>query len=558
MPGRGHPLSARAKPAAVYCRISQPVKTRRNGRVTADGEVQDQESSLDTQERGCRHHAEQRGLVIEDQHIYREVHTGVELWERPELTALRQAIRRRLVQVVVVYAIDRLSRDPVHLGVILSEAEHAGVEICFVTEPLDASPEGQLIRFVRGYAAKVEHEKIKERTMRGKLARLRAGKILPGWKPKYGYLWNADRTGYVLDPETAPIAIRIKDQYLRGHATRRICAELMADAIPTPARSPSGIWRACTIRQILMDPAYAGHPAGMRKQYGKARGKITMRYRPPEEQVSLPAKVLPAFWTWTEHQAILVRLEANKRLSTRNNRSPWESLLRGGYVRCAVCGTTMSVKPKTKTSPLLYQCTSNWGLASRCRRQSLGLPKVDAAVWARVKTILSKPEIVAAELERLRGQDPTQADLAAVAKALAGVERQLQTLVEQLSNLPVGGAVADLVLQKLRQLEEQRTHLGAEHAALQQRRDRWRTSAVQVGNLTEWCRRFAAQLDNVTYERKREAVFMLGVQVNSWPKDHADKPDDVERYEIRASVPLDAQNSQPEQVLDTCSTPSTV
>jgi hypothetical protein len=32
------------------------------------------------------------------------------------------------------------------------------VAVEFVTEPLDNSPEGQLIRFVRGYAAKVEHE----------------------------------------------------------------------------------------------------------------------------------------------------------------------------------------------------------------------------------------------------------------------------------------------------------------------------------------------------------------------------------------------------------------
>jgi DNA invertase Pin-like site-specific DNA recombinase len=68
--------------------------------------------------------------------VYREVHTGVELWERPQLTLLPDAIRRREVGVVIAYAIDRLARDPVHLGVIVSEAEHAGVEVCFVTELL--------------------------------------------------------------------------------------------------------------------------------------------------------------------------------------------------------------------------------------------------------------------------------------------------------------------------------------------------------------------------------------------------------------------------------------
>ena len=69
---------------------------------------------------------------------------------------------------MVAYAIDRPSRDPVHLGVVLSEADHHGARIEFVSEPLDESPEDQLIRFVRGYAAKLEHAKLVERAMRGR------------------------------------------------------------------------------------------------------------------------------------------------------------------------------------------------------------------------------------------------------------------------------------------------------------------------------------------------------------------------------------------------------
>ena len=114
--------------AAIYVRVST-------------GQQEEEGSSLETQEERCRAFATERGYDLDEEHVYREVHTGVELWERPELTALREAVRRRDVDVVVAYAIDRLSRDPVHLGVVLSEAEHAGVEVEFVTEPLDLSPE---------------------------------------------------------------------------------------------------------------------------------------------------------------------------------------------------------------------------------------------------------------------------------------------------------------------------------------------------------------------------------------------------------------------------------
>src|SRR5947207_1244671 len=113
-------------------------------RVSSVGQEQDG-SSLETQEAACRAYAASRGYVVDEADLYREVHTGTELWERPALQRLRQRVRQRDVTVVLAYAIDRLGRDPVHLGVILSEAEHDGAEVLFVTEPLDNSPEGQLI-----------------------------------------------------------------------------------------------------------------------------------------------------------------------------------------------------------------------------------------------------------------------------------------------------------------------------------------------------------------------------------------------------------------------------
>src|SRR4051812_31338836 len=162
--------------AAIYVRVSS-VSQEQDG------------TSLQTQGAACRAYALAHGYSVDDADVYREVFTGVELWERPQLSRLRDVTRRHEVGVVIAYAIDRLARDPVHLGVVLSEAEHAGVPVEFVTEPIDASPEGQLIRFVRGYAAKVEHEKIKERTWRGKMARVADGKPLVGPKAPYGYQW---------------------------------------------------------------------------------------------------------------------------------------------------------------------------------------------------------------------------------------------------------------------------------------------------------------------------------------------------------------------------------
>ncbi len=163
-----------SKRAAIYVRVS-------TGQQEEDG------TSLGSQELQCRRYATEHGYTVDEVHIYREVHTGTELWERPKLTALRDAVRHHEADTVIAYAIDRLSRDPVHLGVVLSEADQARVEVEFVTEPLDNTPEGQLIRFVRGYVAKVEHEKIRERSVRGKRARVESGRLLAGRRPISAY-----------------------------------------------------------------------------------------------------------------------------------------------------------------------------------------------------------------------------------------------------------------------------------------------------------------------------------------------------------------------------------
>src|SRR5215212_10420337 len=99
-------LTATPRRFAVYLRVS----TERQ---------EDEGSSLATQEAACRRFALDQGGSVNDRHIYRETFSGAELWERPKLSQMREAVRRNEVDAVVCYAIDRLSRDPVHLGVIL-------------------------------------------------------------------------------------------------------------------------------------------------------------------------------------------------------------------------------------------------------------------------------------------------------------------------------------------------------------------------------------------------------------------------------------------------------
>ena len=150
--------------AAIYVRVS----TSRQ---------EDEGTSLETQEASCRAYCAEHGYPVAA--VYRETHTASDLFGRKQLGALRETVRKREVGVVVAHALDRLTRDQAHLGLILTEADYAGVAIELVTERIEDTPEGRLIQAVRGFVAEVERLKIAERTQRGRAARVASGKPLP-------------------------------------------------------------------------------------------------------------------------------------------------------------------------------------------------------------------------------------------------------------------------------------------------------------------------------------------------------------------------------------------
>lgn len=501
--------------AAIYTRVSTP--------------GQEERSSLDTQLASCRQYADDRGYRFDETHLYREVHTGVELWERPALQRLRAAIRQRQIDVVIVHAIDRLARDPVHLGVILSEADHAGVAVEFVTEVLDDSPEGQLIRFVRGYAAKIEHEKIRERAMRGVRDRVASGYPLAGKKAPYGYRWLPDildmngkplvvKPGLEEDPLTAPIARRIFDAVAAGTTLRSLAMQLSAEGITTPTGRPN--WQHTTLRAILGHPVYIGQPKAFRLQQHTIRTsegrKKVKRPRPEAEQSTLPPGTAPALIDANTFAVVAEQLRTNKLRATRNNRHPERSLLRGGFIRCGYCGAAMIAR---QAKILRYRCGASLQANSHCDfNGGIAAAQIDAAVLNRIEAVLDRPEIVEQELARMLRDDSTETDLAAIDREIAKISYQQENLVEQIAN--VRGSAATLLVGKLATLETARERLLAEREGILGRRRVWMAAQQQYGGLVQWCKRVRARLRTDTYEGKRQVLEAFAVKVLVWRADH--------------------------------------
>src|SRR3954447_11989775 len=115
------------------------------------------------------------------QKIFREKITGTTI-DRPQLKKLMAVLAHD--DVVIVPAVDRLSRDTTDLLNIARDVQQAGAGIRSLAEPfLDTTSDfAEIVFAILGVAAKLERRRIVERTARG-LADAKANGAKFGQKP---------------------------------------------------------------------------------------------------------------------------------------------------------------------------------------------------------------------------------------------------------------------------------------------------------------------------------------------------------------------------------------
>jgi site-specific DNA recombinase len=154
-------------------------------RVSTRNQVQTQ--TIDQQlDRIRQYVAHQPDWELRDEHLFRDDgYSGASL-SRPGLDRLRDAVREREIDRLVVTTPDRLARNYVHQMVLLEELEQLGCTVAFLDHPMSQDPHDQVLLQIRGAGAEYERTLMTERMRRGRLAKLRAGVLLPWTRPPYG------------------------------------------------------------------------------------------------------------------------------------------------------------------------------------------------------------------------------------------------------------------------------------------------------------------------------------------------------------------------------------
>jgi site-specific DNA recombinase len=393
--------------ALLYCRVS-------TGKQGEDG------SSLESQLQACNTHALDLGYEVAGE--YRDIYSGAYLYDRPNLERLRSRVRQGDIDALVVHSVDRLSRNQAHLFIIAEELERYNTKLVFVTEAFDTTPEGKLLQSVKSYVAEVEREKIRERSMRGRLTKIKNGTISHR-RPLYGYIVQPDGQREPC-PVTAPVVREMFTAILNGGSLRSLATELTTRGIPTP--NGRSTWWANSIATILKNPAYFGRVTMFRYKHGYKMkdGKRThvWTFNKPEHWIAIEQGNTPPLVTEQEFTDVQAALAVNRKSKRRV--ATVEALLRG-MIRCGVCGRQMT-PAKSGNARRYYICTSKQNPSTRCSVPSLGADIVEAAVWSEIEGFVRNPE----ELKRMRDEAESEAvprddELSTISKSISQCEAEI-------------------------------------------------------------------------------------------------------------------------------------
>jgi len=423
-------------------------------RVSTDAQERDG-TSLDTQERASQEYVEANGWTLVES--IRDSVSGSSL-DRPGIERLRFLLRQGSVDLIVAYAVDRLSRNQNHIGVLFDEVEQAGAKLQFVTEKFEDTAIGRFILAARAFIGEVEREKIAERTMRGKAERAKAGKIPQGTgKGIYGYRYIQETGQREINEDQAVIVNRIFQRFCDGAGCSRIAGDLNREG---STAFGGGIWHPLTIRRMLANETYTGRTVYRRTraeavrnaQGGKKHRRVVTQ--PQSEWIEIPGAT-PAIISVDMFAVTQSRLnDPQRRLRGRPTR---DYRLRG-RLRCLACGTPMVGQSMAKGRYAYYRCRRSYAgnFEATCASKYVPVAPLERTVLEQVINILADPGRILAEAQRFSEQEVGESRAINVEKELEKIEDQQR----RLADLYINGSLPQNILEsKNEELNQHRLRL---------------------------------------------------------------------------------------------------
>lgn len=231
--------------------------------------------------------------------------TGHEL-DRPVFNDLMEAVKKKRIDAVIIWKVDRLSRVVRDLVNLIDVFLKCDVSLLSAVERVDfQTPMGRQMYYNLCAMAEMERHNIINRTLSGKIMSACLGNFTGSWAP-YGYRKIPNpkaRKGSIL--EIIPTQAHWVRQMYNCYVWKKMCPERIADWMnkqnvpydPQDRTSKKGDWTADVVYRLLKNEIYQGtHIANKKDVMGKEL---------PKEQWTIaqtPVIVDPLLWKHAQEE----------------------------------------------------------------------------------------------------------------------------------------------------------------------------------------------------------------------------------------------------------------
>ena len=361
-----------ALPTAIYARLS----VENSGKDDDGNSLQNQIAVCEDYLDGCPH------LRLTE--VYSDNGRTGTVFDRPAWNRLMDDVRTGKVQCIVVRDLSRFGRDYVETGNYLEKIFPAlGTRFISVKENFDNFTCGNAMESLsvslQNLVNAIYSRDISKKVSTALRAQMETGSFRNRNLP-YGYLWNEDKTAYVVDEEAAAVVRQIFEWKRQEVSVYTIVERLKAGGIESPERHKRRAgtrnggniqgegWCPSTIRGILQNRAYIGEMICGKSETALYKG-LKKRLTEKDNWIVV-SDAHPPIVSVSDFEAVERQMREDS--AHRETAMEWSADIRAGMIDlfagkifCADCGKRMYYKRqricgcKNVTFRGVYDCSTH-------------------------------------------------------------------------------------------------------------------------------------------------------------------------------------------------------
>jgi len=389
--------------------------------------------SLEVQREYLESFAKREGLGIFK--VYQDDGISGYSTERPALKELLKDAKEKKFDLVLVYKIDRFSRNLKDLLNLVHELSTYGVGFKSATEPFDTTTSAGKLMFQQlGSFAEFERNRIAERVFPGMVKGVQRGNWQGARYAPYGYKYNKEKKLLEIDDEETKVVKLIYTMFLCDKSIRSITEYLTRKGY----RNRKGnIFSTKLIGDILKNRIYTGKLVWNAHYYDKTQ-KTKKGYKyvknPPEKVIISQGKHQPII-SEEDFELVQAKLKT-RRIEQRRKASDYPL---SGILYCARCnhkylGISSISNHRTGVKKRWYRCMGPYRSFISCKNKSVKAQEIESEVAEILETLLKNDK-----LKTSRWMNVTPANFPSFAESakidLEKVKNRLQSNLKKQSKL---------------------------------------------------------------------------------------------------------------------------